>query len=118
MSGAYASRSRVQASVSQAANWAGRHHTTIVPHRAVSALVTTGPYRMTRNPMYTGLAIAYLGGALLSGSWVATCHPPVRPPSRPTDRHRPRRALPGQQVRPALHRLPVARPALTLTHCP
>jgi len=46
-----------------------RHQTTIVPHRAVSALVTTGPYRITRNPMYTGLAIAYLGGALLAGSW-------------------------------------------------
>jgi len=46
-----------------------RHQTTIVPHHAVSALVTTGPYRITRNPMYTGLAIAYLGGALLVGSW-------------------------------------------------
>lgn len=46
-----------------------RHHTTIVPHHAVSALVTTGPYRITRNPMYTGLAIAHLGGALLAGSW-------------------------------------------------
>ena len=46
-----------------------RHQTTIVPHHAVSALVTTGAYRITRNPMYTGLAIAYLGGALLAGSW-------------------------------------------------
>jgi protein-S-isoprenylcysteine O-methyltransferase Ste14 len=46
-----------------------RHQTTIVPHRAVSALVTTGPYRITRNPMYTGLATAYLGCALLTGSW-------------------------------------------------
>ena len=27
------------------------------------------PIRITRNPMYTGLAIAYLGGALLAGSW-------------------------------------------------
>jgi protein-S-isoprenylcysteine O-methyltransferase Ste14 len=35
----------------------------------VSALITTGAYRMSRNPMYTGLAIAYLGGALLIGSW-------------------------------------------------
>jgi protein-S-isoprenylcysteine O-methyltransferase Ste14 len=46
-----------------------RHQATIVPHHAVSALVTTGAYRITRNPMYTGLAIAYLGGALLVGSW-------------------------------------------------
>ena len=46
-----------------------RHRTTIVPHHAVSALVTTGAYRISRNPMYAGLAIAYLGGALLVGSW-------------------------------------------------
>lgn len=46
-----------------------RHRTTIVPHHAVSALVTTGPYRWSRNPMYTGLAILYLGGAFLLGSW-------------------------------------------------
>jgi protein-S-isoprenylcysteine O-methyltransferase Ste14 len=46
-----------------------RHRTTIVPHHPVSALVTTGAYRWSRNPMYTGLAIAYLGGALLVGSW-------------------------------------------------
>lgn len=46
-----------------------RHHTTIVPHRTVSTLVTTGVYRISRNPMYAGLGIAYLGGALLVGSW-------------------------------------------------
>jgi protein-S-isoprenylcysteine O-methyltransferase Ste14 len=45
-----------------------RHHTTIVPHQPVSTLVTSGVYRFTRNPMYTGLAVAYLGGALLAGS--------------------------------------------------
>jgi protein-S-isoprenylcysteine O-methyltransferase Ste14 len=46
-----------------------RSHSTIIPHHAVSALVTRGIYRITRNPMYTGLAIAYLGGTLLLGSW-------------------------------------------------
>jgi protein-S-isoprenylcysteine O-methyltransferase Ste14 len=46
-----------------------RHQTTIVPHHAVSVLVTTGAYRITRNPMHTGLASAYLGGALLVDSW-------------------------------------------------
>jgi protein-S-isoprenylcysteine O-methyltransferase Ste14 len=46
-----------------------RHRTTIVPHHMVSALVTTGVYRLSRNPMYTGLAILYVGGALLVGSW-------------------------------------------------
>jgi protein-S-isoprenylcysteine O-methyltransferase Ste14 len=46
-----------------------RHRTTIVPHHAVATLVTSGAYRWSRNPMYTGLAITYLGGALLFGSW-------------------------------------------------
>lgn len=46
-----------------------RHRTTIVPHHPVATLLTRGPYRLSRNPMYTGLAIAYLGLALLLGSW-------------------------------------------------
>ena len=35
--------------------------TTVRPDRAASALVIAGPYRITRNPMYLGLALAYLG---------------------------------------------------------
>src|SRR5690242_10958795 len=46
-----------------------RHRTTIVPHHPVATLVTGGAYRLSRNPMYTGLAIVYLGVALLLGSW-------------------------------------------------
>lgn len=46
-----------------------RHRTTIVPHHAVTTLITTGVYRLSRNPMYTGLAITYLGGALLVDTW-------------------------------------------------
>lgn len=46
-----------------------RHRTTIVPHHPVSTLVTAGAYRLSRNPMYTGLAVVYLGLALLFGSW-------------------------------------------------
>ncbi|MGV9667856.1 methyltransferase family protein [Nocardia niigatensis] len=46
-----------------------RHRTTIVPHRPVSVLVTTGVYRISRNPMYTGLAVAVLGFGLVAGSW-------------------------------------------------
>jgi protein-S-isoprenylcysteine O-methyltransferase Ste14 len=46
-----------------------RHRTTIVPHHAVATLLTGGAYRLSRNPMYTGLAIAYLGLAVLTDSW-------------------------------------------------
>ncbi len=45
------------------------HHSTVVPHRPVTTLVTAGPYRLTRNPMYLGLTTAYLGVALRAGSW-------------------------------------------------
>ncbi|MFF5292783.1 methyltransferase family protein [Paractinoplanes globisporus] len=46
-----------------------RHRTTIVPHHPVTTLLTDGVYRLSRNPMYTGLAVVYLGLALLFGSW-------------------------------------------------
>lgn len=46
-----------------------RHRTTVIPHHAVSRLVTSGPYRLTRNPMYVGLTVAYLGASLIVGSW-------------------------------------------------
>jgi protein-S-isoprenylcysteine O-methyltransferase Ste14 len=45
-----------------------RARTAIIPYHSASSLVTTGPYRFTRNPMYTGLTIAYVGGALLVNS--------------------------------------------------
>lgn len=46
-----------------------RHRTTVVPHRPVFKLVTTGPYRISRNPMYTGHVVACVGAALWAGSW-------------------------------------------------
>lgn len=39
--------------------------TTIIPHAAAHSLVTFGPYRVTRNPMYGGLTLVYLGVAVL-----------------------------------------------------
>jgi protein-S-isoprenylcysteine O-methyltransferase Ste14 len=45
------------------------HRTTIVPHRPVASLITDGIYRVSRNPMYTGLALMVGGGALLAGTW-------------------------------------------------
>lgn len=52
--------------------WAALHfrraRTAIIPFRPVSALVTAGPYRHTRNPMYVGMAGILLGAAICFGS--------------------------------------------------
>lgn len=37
--------------------------TTVIPHGTASKLMTRGPYRFTRNPMYVGLTLVYLGTA-------------------------------------------------------
>lgn len=44
-----------------------RHRTGILPHTPASRLVTGGPYRFTRNPMYVGLTMMYVGVSLLTG---------------------------------------------------
>jgi protein-S-isoprenylcysteine O-methyltransferase Ste14 len=43
-------------------------HTTPDISRPTNALVTTGPYRFTRNPIYFGFFLIYLGFTLLAGT--------------------------------------------------
>ena len=46
-----------------------RRGTTILPaRRPTRAIVAAGPYRFTRNPMYLGMTIAYVGASLLINS--------------------------------------------------
>jgi len=46
-----------------------RHHTTVNPYKAASELCTSGPFRISRNPIYLGDWLIFLGVALLMGSW-------------------------------------------------
>jgi protein-S-isoprenylcysteine O-methyltransferase Ste14 len=58
--------------VSAAWSWLIFHkaRTTTIPGRASSKLVTWGPYRFSRNPMYVGLISVYLGEAwILNQIW-------------------------------------------------
>jgi protein-S-isoprenylcysteine O-methyltransferase Ste14 len=52
--------------------------TTVRPDRAANKFVVEGPYRITRNPMYLGLAIAYLGITIADQSlWALLLFPVV-----------------------------------------
>ena len=38
-----------------------RHKTSFLPHEPSTALITNGPYRYTRNPIYLALSLLYAG---------------------------------------------------------
>jgi protein-S-isoprenylcysteine O-methyltransferase Ste14 len=46
-----------------------RARTTVIPGRQATALVTTGPYRITRNPMYVSFVVLYIGVTLWLDTW-------------------------------------------------
>lgn len=54
-----------------------RSHTTLNPHRPhkASALVSSGIFRITRNPMYLGLLLALAGWALYLGAALSWAGP-------------------------------------------
>ena len=48
-----------------------RKGTAVEPWKPTTAIVTTGPYRFTRNPAYLGMALTYVGIAVMSSAvWV------------------------------------------------
>jgi protein-S-isoprenylcysteine O-methyltransferase Ste14 len=55
-----------------------RKGTAVEPWKPTTAIVTTGPYRLTRNPAYLGMALVYVGIALLAEAlWVLVPLPVV-----------------------------------------
>ncbi len=51
--------------------WLRKRGTTLDPHDTPSALVVEGPYKLNRNPIYTGMAVILLGVALWLGEFSA-----------------------------------------------
>jgi protein-S-isoprenylcysteine O-methyltransferase Ste14 len=55
-----------------------RTGTPVEPWKPTTAIVTSGPYRFTRNPAYLGMALTYVGIAVLSSAvWVLVPLPVV-----------------------------------------
>lgn len=52
-------------------------HTTLDPHGKVSALVTDGIYRFSRNPIYLGFLLMLIGFPLNSGNYWGSLLAPV-----------------------------------------
>ena len=51
--------------------------TDMIPFKDVSALVTTGVYRVTRNPMYLGMALVLFGTSITVGTFSALFIAPI-----------------------------------------
>lgn len=46
------------------------NHTTVMPHRCTTRLVTSGPFHLTRNPIYLGYTLLMAGlGLVLHNPW-------------------------------------------------
>ncbi len=45
-----------------------RHNTSVKPHEPSTALITEGPYRYSRNPIYLALSLLYAGIAIAADS--------------------------------------------------
>ena len=55
-----------------------RARTAIVPMKPATQIVAHGPYRFSRNPMYSGMATAYLGGTfIMNSAWALALLPLV-----------------------------------------
>ena len=53
-----------------------RHNTSVKPHEPATALITGGPYRYSRNPIYLGASVMYIGaGIAVNSVWPLALFP-------------------------------------------
>jgi protein-S-isoprenylcysteine O-methyltransferase Ste14 len=52
-----------------------KRNTTVKPYEKPSSLIADGPFRISRHPMYLGMAAALLGEAIILGSLIAFLAP-------------------------------------------
>ncbi len=52
-----------------------KRNTTVIPHGTPTSLTTSGPFRITRNPIYLGMTAILLGIAIFLGSLVTFVFP-------------------------------------------
>jgi protein-S-isoprenylcysteine O-methyltransferase Ste14 len=56
-----------------------RAHTPVSPHQPATSLVTDGPFRFTRNPIYLGFLLIFLGFTFLAGTLWGIVLAPLAP---------------------------------------
>lgn len=54
-----------------------RHRTGLLPGQPTTTLLQRGPFRVSRNPLYVGLLVLYVGAAVVAGSGGALLLTPV-----------------------------------------
>ncbi|WP_185985022.1 methyltransferase family protein [Aureimonas mangrovi] len=67
--------------IAWSAMWFHRKSTSIEPRDVPKTLIVEGPFRLNRNPIYTGMALSVFGVALLTGAlsalFIAFAFPPI-----------------------------------------
>jgi protein-S-isoprenylcysteine O-methyltransferase Ste14 len=53
------------------------HSTTVKPDEAPSSLITSGPFALSRNPMYLGMALILFGTAMMTGCMLVSVTAPA-----------------------------------------
>lgn len=55
-----------------------RHGTPVEPHKPTESVITSGPFRFSRNPLYLSLTLLYAGIAVaVDGIWILVLLAPV-----------------------------------------